>query len=155
MKYQIDQSGKIEKTNKNTVLCISNGDWDAVLIEARTKRQLQEIFRRNGQIRNFVIFTFCAGLAILIKRNLKAGAIIIDREYYGREATIKEILLEMLEESRTDIPIAFGQIGKHSPAHMMAKEIFRGNKKAGCVISFNELLRQTKKTEVGKRLKNA
>lgn len=61
MKYEIDQSGKIEQTNKNTVLCLSNDKWDSVLILARTKRQIQEIFRRNGQIRNYVILPFVQG----------------------------------------------------------------------------------------------
>lgn len=89
MPKQIDQSGKIEQTNKDTILCLSNDDWDAIKISAKTKRQLQEIFRRNGQNRNFVLFTFSAGLAILIDRNSRLHHLIIDREYYGHEAVIK------------------------------------------------------------------
>src|SRR5437762_13916338 len=62
---QLDQSGKIEQTQYSTVLCLSNGDWYAVRIRAATKRQLQEIFRRNGQVRNYILFTFSATLALL------------------------------------------------------------------------------------------
>ncbi len=58
MSFMIDQSGKIEQTNKNTILCFSNNIHDTIIIKARSKRQLQEIFRRNGQIRNYILFTF-------------------------------------------------------------------------------------------------
>jgi len=52
MVYEIDQSGKIEDTSKDTVLCISNGYYLSVKLKAKTKRQLQKIFRKNGQTRN-------------------------------------------------------------------------------------------------------
>lgn len=153
-KFQIDQSGKIEQTNKNTVLCLSNDEWDAVLIKARSKRQIQEIFRRNGQIRNYVIFTFCAGLSLLIKRNLKIGKVVVDREYYGKEAVIKKILLEML--SRKRIPeIAFESIGRKARAHSKAYLIYSKRLKANRLLKPEEILKEIKMTEVGKRLKNA
>lgn len=37
-KYLIDQSGKIEQTPKNTVLCLANGTIDTILIKAKIKR---------------------------------------------------------------------------------------------------------------------
>jgi len=43
MKYQIDQSHKIEQTNKNTILCLSNGTEYTILITGKTKRKIQEI----------------------------------------------------------------------------------------------------------------
>ncbi len=94
MKVEIDQSGKVEQTNKNTILCLSNDNWDAIIIKAKTKRQLQEIFRRHGQIRNFIIFTFSSLLAILIKRNLHLGKITIDQEYFGKEKIIMNKAVE-------------------------------------------------------------
>ena len=155
-KFQIDQSGKIEQTNKNTVLCLSNDEWDAVLIKARSKRQIQEIFRRNGQIRNYVIFTFSAGLSLLIKRNLEIQRIIIDREYYGKEAVIKEVLLKML--SRRKVPeIVFENIGRKTQAHNRAYLIYSKKLKSKrlLLLRVEEILREIKMTEVGKRLKNA
>jgi len=157
MPYQIDQSGKIEQTNKNTILCLSNQRWDAILIKAKTKRQLQEIFRRSGQPRNFIIFTFCAGLALLLKRNKQVKSTTIDREYWGKEPVIKNILEEMLTNTNTQtIPfVNFSLIGKRSPAHLLAKKVARGKQKAGAVLSMKKIIQIIKNTEVGKRLKNA
>ena len=154
MNYHIDQSGKIEQTNKNTILCLSNDSWEAVIIKARTKRQLQEIFRRNGQIRNYVLFSFCAGLAILLNRNKKIGKVFIDREYPGKEGIIKEILLKILIKEKVIPQIYFAQIGKRSLAHHRAHAVGLGKLKAKKVISFKEIFAEIKMTEV-LRLKNA
>lgn len=154
MIIEVDQSGKIEQTNKNTILCLSNDDWDAVLIKSQTKRQIQEIFRRNGQVRNFILFTFSAGLAILLKRNSNTGKVIIDQEYYGKEPIIKEILTEILSDEINIPLISFTRIGKKSLAHHRAYAIGLGKLKAKKIISKEEIIRKIKMTEVGKRLKD-
>ena len=155
MKYFIDQSGKIENTAKNTILCLSNGTWDAVILKAAVKRQLQEIFRRHGMPRNFVLFTFSALLAILIKRNLKLQGLTVDREYYGKEPVIKEIVLQILADNQTIPKINFAQIGKNVNAHDIAAKIAHKKERAKHQISIREVLSAIKKTEVGKQLKNA
>lgn len=155
MQCQIDQSGKIEKTNKDTVLCLSNDNWDAVVIKAKTKRQVQEIFRRNGQNRNFVLFIFSAGLTILISRNIDIFDILIDREYFGKESIIKNVILEMLKMKERAPKIYFGNIGKKAMAHHRAYAVAIGKLKASCLITEKEILAQIKNTEVGKRLKDA
>ena len=43
MKYEIDQSGKVEQTNKNTILCLSNGDGMLYLF----KQKLNDNFRKS------------------------------------------------------------------------------------------------------------
>lgn len=155
MTYQIDQSGKVEQTNRNTVLCLSNNLWDAVMITAKTKRQLQEIFRRHGQIRNFVLFTFCAAVAFIIKSNHKCLAVTIDQEYFGKEKVIKNIVLEMLKNEVRIPEIAFMQIGRRVNAHKRAYLIFTKKLKAKRTLSLEVVLETIKKTEVGKRLKDA
>jgi hypothetical protein len=152
--YQIDQSGKVEQTSKDTVLCLANNEWDAIIIKAKTKRQIQEIFRRNGQPRNFVLFTFCAGLAILIERNLNAGRIVIDREYYGKEAIIKKLIGEMSYVIRDKVNIDFGLIGKLSKAHFLYGEVKNKKKKPNFIATEKRIMRIIKKTEVGKQLKD-
>ncbi len=154
MTYQIDQSGKIEQTNKDTILCLSNGSRDTICIEATTKRQLQEIFRRNGQIRNYVLFTFCAGLKILIQRNPTIKFIIIDQEYLGKELVIKSILAEM--GGIGNLPqIHFGFVGKGSSAHIIALAVTRKEIKPHIIITRKILLNEIMKTQIGKQLKNA
>ena len=155
MKYFIDQSGKIKDTAKDTVLCISNGQWSTVLIKAKTKRQLQEIFRRHGQIRNYVLFTFSAGLSLLIQNNSQATKIVIDKEYLGNEPVIKEIILQIIKGNKNIPVVEFGHIGKTSKAHFRAKLVVSKKEKPKVILSENILLKAIKKTEVGKRLKNA
>lgn len=153
-KFQIDQSGKIEQTNKDTVLCLSNGSWDTVLIKTKTKRQIQKIFRQNGQPRNYVLFTFSAALSILIERNLGVGRIIIDREYFGKEPIIKKLLEEMSEEIKKRATLEFGLVGKSSRADFRAGEVLAKKKKPRLILTARVLIRAIKKTEVGKQLKN-
>jgi len=155
MVLEIDQSGKIEQTNKNTILCLSNKKWYALFIPARVKRQIQEIFRRNGQVRNFVLFTFCAGLALLLKEVKPKAKVIIDEEYYGKGAIIKNILQELLSKMKHLPIIEFRRIGKRSSAHILAKEVALRHKKPRWTVNTDQLIKQIKMTEVGKRLKNA
>jgi hypothetical protein len=155
MPLYIDQSGKIEDTARDTVLCLSNATWHAVAIKAATKRHLQELFRRNGQIRNFILFTFCAGLALLLKKAKPQSKVSIDEEYSGKNAIIKNILQSMLASLKSSIHIDFTHVGKQSPAHFIAGEIAKGRKRATWVLEADQLLRQIKKTEVGIRLKDA
>lgn len=147
MSYRIDMSGKVEHTSKDTILCLSNGRWDAVRIKAKTKRDIQEMFRLNSQIRNFILFVFCAGLAILLRRNLGISEVLIDKEYFGKESIIKNLLLKMLYSER--VPrIEFGLIGKKALAHNRAYAINLGKLSAKKVISVKEILEELKKTEV-------
>jgi len=155
MPYQVDQSGKIEATNKNTILCLSNDKWIAVKIEAKTKRQLQEIFRRNGQPRNFVLFTFSAGQSILFDRSQHVSRVIVDREYYGKEGIIKKLIHEMLAQRERSLEIHFDNLGKKALAHHRAYAVAVGRLEESYTVGSKELLDKIKMTEVGKRLKNA
>lgn len=150
---EIDQSGKVEQTEKDTYLVlVGKRDWDAVRISAKVKRKIQRIFRSNDQPRNYVIFTFCAGLSFILKRNSQFSSVVVDREYSGKEATINEILEQMLGKN---MPIvAHKSVGKLSQAHLIGLEITRGILKAKLNLSLEQLMKQIKKTEVGKRLKN-
>jgi hypothetical protein len=155
MRLQIDQSGKIEQTNKKTVLCLSNKEWYALVIPGKVKRQVQEVFRRHGQIRNFILFTFCAGIALLLQKARPKTKVIIDEEYIGKSPIIKNILGEMLADIKLIPNITFEFIGKHSHAHLLAKEVMLKHKKPTWIVKTKEIFREIKKTEVGKRLKNA
>lgn len=155
-KYFVDQSGKIENTSKDTILCLSNSAWSVVIIKAKVKRQLQEIFRRNGQPRNFILFGFAGGLSILLKKNPTISEVTVDREYFGKESVIKKLVLEMLQDNKQPPEIHFALIGKKAMAHNRAYAAALGKlRKQGSVVSLKQVLEEIKKTEVGKRLKNA
>ncbi len=150
MKVEIDQSGKIEDTNRDTVIAFANGRRRAVLITSKTKRRLQEVYRQIGQPRVFVINTFCAGLALLLKKELKSGDIVlIDEEYSGYEQLIEALLRKMLGEKH-DPNISFMQVGKSSPAHILAVSVYRGALKADRLLTFEELYKESIKTENGR-----
>jgi len=124
---------------------LSNDKWFTVLIEGKTKRKLQDIFRKHGQIRNFVALTFSACLTILLERQAKLDRVIIDREYPGKEAVIKRIIFEMLKVDGKKAPIIdFGQIGKKAMAHHWANKVASKKLSAHYVISFKEILNKIK-----------
>lgn len=86
MKVEIDQSVKIEQTNKGTVLAFSNEEEYAILIPGKVKRKLQELFREKGRPRLFISRTFAAGITLLLQNHLpKFQKIVIDLEYPGKE----------------------------------------------------------------------
>lgn len=55
MNIEIDQSGKIENTNKDTVIAFSDDTCGSILIKAVDKREIQKIFRDIGKSRIFYL----------------------------------------------------------------------------------------------------
>lgn len=151
MRVKIDQSGKIEDTSKDTVVAFADGLSYTILIPAKVKRQLQEVFRRQGKPRLFVYRTFAAGVFLLIKKCLpKIKDLVIDTEYAGHEKQIKEIILEMIRKNNLPEPnIYFQRIGSKPKVHYAAYDVFSRKKKADRVVSFEEIVGPaTKTTEV-------
>lgn len=143
MKIEIDQSGKIEDTNRLTVVAYSNGYTKSLMITARDKRSIQSIFRRIKQTRVFISKLFATAIYILIRERYKRiDTLVIDNEYPGHEKTIKKHLIEYIEQdgNKSDtINIYFRSIGRKSKAHSAAWQAFR-NKKADMKASAQELL---------------
>lgn len=123
MRIEIDQSGKIEFTNKPTVLAFCNSKQGAVIIVAREKKLIQKFFRQINKPRLFAYLGFTALIYLLIKDQIRArDQIIIDREYPGFEKFIKHKLKEIINENKEikDFDISISQIGKKSQAHIIA-----------------------------------
>ncbi len=151
MMYQIDQSGKIEQTNKDTIIALSNNKQYSVLLPKKTKRLLQEYFRNQNRPRMFVYDTFSALISIILLKVKPISPVYIDREYFKNEPLIKARILELMNKFNTKyIPdIEFMLVGKSSPAHLLAAKV--GNKiiDADQVISLEgvtEVLWPSKKT---------
>lgn len=158
MKIYIDQSGKIEDTARPTILAFSNSKSYTIKVSARTKRQLQEIFRRRGQIRLFIYRTFSILIFLLIRDYLKSVKdIIIDTEYPGHEKIIKEVVLVLIRKAKLYEPsITFKRIGNRPKVHYTAYDVFSKKKRESKEIKLRELVSLTIKNDRGlKRLKNA
>jgi len=141
MKHEVDQSGKVEKTNKDTILAFSNDIQYSIRIPGKVKRKLKQKFRKQNRIRLFVYRIFAAGIVLLIKNHLrKINVLIIDREYPGHEKWITNMILEMLKRMRRKQPdIRFSQIGRKSNAHYVAYGTAIKKRKPDKTISFKEI----------------
>lgn len=131
MKIEIDQSGKVENTNKLTALAFSNGECGVIIINSREKKLIQKFFREIKEPKLFVSLTFTALVFILIKSVIKkCHQIIIDREYAGFEKFIHRKLTQFIKEnsSAKDFRIFTSEIGKKSKAHIFAYSAY--NKKS-------------------------
>lgn len=115
--YQIDQSIKIENTNKTSYVCLSNGKILISSISAKDKRELKLYFRELEKPLIFKIFTFSVLCAKIIIK-VKPGSVIIDQEYPGHARQIKSFIVQILQIEHVNEPvISFFEVGKSSPAH--------------------------------------
>lgn len=146
MKYYIDQSGKIEDTAKDTVIAFSNSQIGAVILSAKDKRRLQEMFRRTGEPQLFVDYVFSA-LLILLLKPLKVNNVIVDLEYPGHTK-----IIDFLVSTEIMIDIEWKCIGKSSQAHDIAYKVFAKKLKIARKVTAGEILKLVKKI-TGGRLK--
>ena len=134
MHIEIDQSGKIENTSKDTVVAFSNKICRSILLPARDKRVIQTAFRSIGKPRVFVYKTFALLIFLLIKPYVhKITTMVIDTEYPGWEHLIKDYLLREMRRVRPGFnrgDIVFARIGKKSRAHKIAYRVARREKLA-------------------------
>lgn len=142
IKYQIDQSGKIEQTNKDTIVALSNDHNLAIMVKAKTKRIIQTWFREEKRQRFFPYLTFAALLAILIKMESPKSRVEIDKEYFGNEDLILErvtIYLKLLGIEKHP-PLEWGHVGKTSKAHDYGAKMAKNKSKINKVISLEEVM---------------
>src|SRR3989344_6081758 len=115
MTYQIDQSGKIEDTAKDTVLALAKKDHSyTIRILARENRKLQQYFKDQREPKLFIYKTFAAGVFILLNTfNMEISSVTIDREYIGHERLISDMLRKLFKifGIGNRITISFGLIG--------------------------------------------
>lgn len=155
--YQIDQSGKIEQTNRQTIIALSNSKHNSVKISAVEKQRLiKTMLELDYPQKNYTHKIFAAMIFLALHNN-KIEDVLIDTEYSGHNSSIKEILVQLFQKSNKTCPeISFGYVGKKSHAHDLAIEIFRNKKKADIIVEAKDILKilynrpikikQTKKT---------
>lgn len=130
MAFQIDQSGKIEQTSKNTVIAISNSTQKSIILKARDKRSLQNIYRAAGKPRIFSVQVFAALTYLLLeKAKIESGMVYIDKEYPGHETIIKSYIVQLIKRREKIVlepeNIRFTQVGKTSSVHLFGYRHFK------------------------------
>lgn len=143
MKIEIDQSGKIEDSNRLTVVAFSNGKIKSLKISAVEKQKLLRIMRTLDYPKKTFIFKIFAGLIYLLLEDEKnIEEVIVDREYPGQEGIIKDILSHLFRKIGKKLPrITFYKIGKKSDAHKIANDIYRGKGAADIVVGTSHILK--------------
>ncbi len=139
MAWEIDQSGRIEETQRNTIIAIADKDFAfSVCLKSRTKRKIQKIFRALGKPKLFAIRTFACCLVVLVRKaKVKPAVLIIDIEYPGHEQTIKSIIYQHLNYRPE---IRFKSVGKKSPAHKKAYFTYKKKLKVDFLIKEKEIM---------------
>lgn len=145
MTIEIDQSGKIENTSKNTVIAFSNDIFGSILISAKDKRELQKIFRKIGKPKMFIYKLFAILIFLLIEKYLyQIKQIVIDEEYSGQFSLIKNLLLQEIRKKQPNFltdNINIRRIGKKSKAHYVAYGVATGQKLADVRVTTREILK--------------
>lgn len=137
--YYIDQSIKIENTNKTTHVAISNGSTHIVSITGKDKSRLKLLFRQLQKPLVFKLFTFSVLVAKVIEM-LKIDHVMVDVEYPGHEIDIKNYVTQLLLIAKKPVPaIHFVQIGKSNSAHIAVYGAYK-KKKTGIRISQIEVI---------------
>lgn len=144
---EVDQSGKVEDTAKDTVLAFADGVSFAVLIPAAVKRAVyRELTDRGLREKEITIQLFSIGLYFLLREHIaQMQRVTIDVEYTGKDALIKERLISYLLRGSYVVEaaqISFDYIGKKSPAHILGISVLRGERKADLVLTFEEVLEE-------------
>jgi len=145
MRVEVDQSGKVEQTNQDTVLAFSNHIKRAILVPRGEKRKLIKSLRERGM--NGKVFyprIFCSALFLLLEPHLfELNEIVVDDEYTGKTRLIKN-LLSNIAHRQNKPPIApkisFGHVGKKSSAHILAWEARKDSKLVSKKIKARQIL---------------
>ncbi|MCX7838238.1 MAG: hypothetical protein N2559_02110 [Anaerolineae bacterium] len=145
MRIEIDQSGKIEHTQSNTVLAFSNDEEFALLILAVEKRACLKEWRGRGKNAKMLYQRlFAAALFLLIKNHLNQISLVeIDPEYPGRETEIRGWLIQHIRKlvpTFSPERIIFRRVGKRSRAHQKALAVFRNEEQANRKVRARDLL---------------
>ncbi|MDH7486492.1 MAG: hypothetical protein QHJ81_09495 [Anaerolineae bacterium] len=145
MPYQVDQSNKIESAG-DTILALSNDKEYTIGIPAREKQSAIAHLRwhPSGRRRKRVyLCLFAVALYYLVRELPPDELVIIDTEYTGHEATVKNMLLGLLWRDNPNFDadnITFGYIGKKSPAHEKALAVCQGKARANRTLTARDLL---------------
>jgi len=148
--FTVDQAGKIEDTNQDTILAAYS---QKVQFTVRLPKELkQDIFNQcKARLKNRLTYRiFAYSLYLLLKDLVKKDSVVkIDDEYTGHARDIKNLLLNHLDVSSSQI--GFEMLGKEDQSHRVANQTFSGKMKPNRIITEKQL--KLSKIIPSKRLK--
>ena len=146
MKFEIDQSGKIELLSVDTIIACSNNKQYSIKIPKEIKQRIY--YNYKNKLKQLRYKLFCVGIYYCIERLLMASElIVIDDEYHGKNNLVKCILLSYIRKKYPNFSnkiIRFGSIGRESNAHHLAIETFRKEHMPNEIISEERIWRLLK-----------
>lgn len=140
---EIDQSGKIEQTNLDTVVALTNGIKKTIFIKKSEKRILENYFRKRKLLTKFYpSLVFSVLVAILIDESKVKTSVFIDIEYFGHNNFIKNNVEDILKKLQyKNIPtIKFGFVGKESKSDYLASRVARRKIKPDRTIKASDIM---------------
>lgn len=137
MKLEVDQSVRIEELNRDTIIGVGNSRIQyAALLPRKVKRHFNEEFRRQGKPHRCGPTVFAAAVILALSSCGKSVTnIVVDTEYGSYESLIRQMINVFFPKAIVSIE----RIGRHSPAHLVAYEVFRKRRKPNQVLSFFDL----------------
>lgn len=143
MRMEVDQSGKIEQTNLDTAVALTNGTSFTIFIDKREKRIVERALRKKNKFQVQSPLIFAVVLAITIFESKIEKLILIDTEYPSYDKLIKEKIIEVLTEMKAkNIPtIKFGFVGKESKSDYLASKTRLKKIKPNKILKAKEVLK--------------
>jgi len=152
MRVEVDQSGRVDQTDRITVLALANGLRYSIQVPATAKRScLRELRRKwsSKDPKSGYVVLFATLLFFLLKAHVpKLKTVLVDVELPGHEASIKEHVLNLFKRHGMKMDrdiIDFQRVGKKSPAHDLAIKVFRGKVAADRKVTAEEILGEFRK----------
>ena len=156
MGYQIDQSGKIERTNKTTVVALANDNLKSIKITAVEKQRLLAALKEIEYPKTNYVYRVFATLIFILTRNEKLETLEIDKEYPGHESVIKDMFIHLYSHYNLKMPeIAFTLVGKKSSAHKIALPTFQAKLKPTVIVRAEEVLKMFYPNKKGRRSRSS
>ncbi len=141
MRIEVDQSGKIEQTDMDTVVAFRNDEQYSVLLKKKIKVEVLTEYRHKYKDIHYRLFAIL--ILYCIKNYLhKIQLIIIDIEYERRDIDIKIHLLRLVWKDYPNFDkrlIRFENIGKKSNAHRLAYQTFSGKLAPNKILTEREI----------------
>lgn len=145
MQIEIDQSGKIEQTNLDTVIALTNDIQYTILFKKKEKRVVEKEFRRLNLHKLHSQVTFAILIAVIIKKSKVKKSVLIDTEYMGYNEYIRQFVNDIIGKG---CPlIKFGFVGKESKSDILASRVANKKTKPSYSIISSEVIKYIPKNK--------